>query len=166
MGKNPGLPRRTKVKFKRRKDKDEDVSSSTGAGERNWYNCNFSIEFENKTTVDFNDIEIEYVIFYTQDHYIRKNTDKEKKHGTLYKRETISLPKKSTEEFETEKILLYHRKPSYMGKPDLKGKLQGIILTLSMKSDTGEAISRRIKFPDNLNHIWTPSTKNVQIAPY
>ncbi|MEN7972383.1 MAG: hypothetical protein ABFR47_00965 [Verrucomicrobiota bacterium] len=156
------------VEFKRRKRKNVEVSYSTTSGGRTWYECNFNIELTNKSTTGFDKIELEYVVFYSQDHYIQNNADREERHGTLYKQEVINLPKKSTKEFETEKILLFQRKvgsTSY-GKPDLRGEVHGIILNISMKSETGETISRQIKYPDNLNHVWTSSTKNVQIAPY
>lgn len=158
------------VSFNRCKKKNTDNSSSSMGFIRKYYDHSFSIKIENRSPVDFNDIEFEYVIFYSQERHIKDWTDTKEEHGTLYARKAISLPKKSTREIETEKLLLINvssepRHSVISVSPDLKGRVNGIILNLSMKTETSETISRQIKFPENLNHVWTPRTKDVQIPP-
>ena len=159
--------RKLKVIFNRRKNKNTDKSSSGGWWDRKYYDCSFSIEFDNRSTVDFTDVDFSYVIFYTQEHHTKNRTDKNEEHGSLYAKKTISLPSKSTKEIETEKLILCHYKvaESSSGQPDIEGEMHGIILNLSMKSETGGTISRQIKYPDDLRHVWTPKTKNVLIQP-
>ena len=151
------------VSFNRCKKKNTDNSSSSWWFNRSYYDHSFSIKVENRSPVDFNDVELEYVIFYSQERHIKDWSDTKEEHGTLYVRKVISLPKKSTKEIETENLLLVNVSSS--GKPDLKGEILGIILNLSLKTETGETISRRIKFPENLDHVWTPKTTDVQIPP-
>ncbi|MEN7972382.1 MAG: hypothetical protein ABFR47_00960 [Verrucomicrobiota bacterium] len=155
------------VEFKRRKRKNADSSYAQGSMDRKYYDCSFIIEVENRSTVDFNNVLFEYVIFYSQDKHIKRNTEKEEEHGTLYVEKTIDLPRKSPQEIETEKLLLYtYRESGYSEVwPDINSEVHGVILKLSMKSETGETISREIKYPDNLDHVWTPKTKDVQRRP-
>lgn len=157
--------KKLKVEFNRNKTKKTDGSWSNSWQDRKYYDCSFTIEFENRSTVDFNNVEFEYVIYYSQDHPIHNWTDRKEEHGTLYVRKTIALPKKSTKEIETEKIILFYRKvgSSSYGSTDLEGEVHGIMLNLSIKTATGETISRQIKFPSNLDHAWTPKTTDVQI---
>ena len=134
---------------------------------RKYYDCSYRITLKNGSTTDFNDIKLEYVIYYTQENHIHSNSDKKEDHGTLYISKTTNLPKKSTKEIETESLLLYtYGESGYNDNwPDLQSEVQGIILNLSIKSETGETISRRLKFPEKLNHVWTPRTKDVQRRP-
>ena len=156
-----------KVKFTRWKTKNTERSRSSSWWEQKYSDCSFSIELENRSTTDFKEITLEYVIFYSQDHHIRDFSDKEERHGTLYSKNLISLPKKSKKMVETKKICLCREKigANSYGRPDLEREMHGIMLKLSIKSETGETISRKITFPDKLSKVWTPRTKEAQILP-
>ena len=156
--------RKLKVEFNRRKRKNTYYSQDAYSMSRKFYDCSYKITFKNGSTADFKKVTLEYVIFYRQDKHINNNLKTEEQQGTLYVKKTITLPKKSETEFETEKLLLYtHRESGYsIDWPDLQSEVHGIILKLSLESETGEPISRQIKSPEKLNHVWTPRTKNVQ----
>lgn len=156
-----------KVEFNRRKSKNTDYTSEYYSMSRKYYDCSYKITVKNNSTADFDDVTLEYVVFYTQDKHIHNNRDIEEQHGTLYAKKKISLPKKSTHEFETEQLLIYtYRESGYdYNWPDIQSEIDGIILNLSMKSGTGKTISRRIKYPDKLLLSWTTQTKNVQRRP-
>ena len=151
-----------KVEFTRNQSKNADTSLYGSWGEDKCYDCTFSIELENRSSVDFKQVELEYVIYYTQDHYI-DNSDNDKrrgKSGRLHAQKTITLLKKSSLKVETQKLQLTRRKAA--GQTNLDSKMDGIIVKLSLKTDTGETLSREIKFPTDLNRSWKASTKDAQ----
>ena len=156
--------RKLKVKFSRNKDKNKNRSREYDGMSTKYYDCSYKITIENGSTTDFNDVILEYVIYYTQDKHINNRRDTEELNGTLYAKKTISLPKKSSKDIVTDKVaLLEYREGGFSENwPDVKSDIDGIILNLSMKSETGETISRRIKFPDKLLFTWTTQTKDVQ----
>ena len=149
------------VEFVRNQNKNSDSSRYGSWGEDKCYDCTFSIELENRSSVDFKQVELEYVIYYTQDHYI-DNSDNDKrrgKYGWLHAQKTITLLKKSPLNIETQKLQLTRRKAA--GQANLEFKFDGIIVKLSLKTDTGETISREIKFPKDLGRSWKASTKDA-----
>lgn len=154
-----------KVDFNRRKTKNTDLTSEYYSMTRKYYDCNYRITIKNNSAIDFKNVTLEYVIFYTQDKHINSNRDTEEQHGTLYLEKKINLPKKSTQEIETDKLTLYtYRESDYINPwPPIDSDVEGIMVTLSMTSDTGETISKRLQSPDNLSVQWTTKTKDVQI---
>jgi len=158
-------PQLLKVEFTRNQSKNADTSRNDSWGEDKCYDCTFSIELENRSSVDFKQVKLEYVIFYTQDHYRNNDNDKkEEKSGRLHAQKTINILKKSTTNIETQKLHLTRRK--VYRQTNLGFKMDGIIVKLRLKTDTGEAIYREIKFPDNLDHFWKASTTDAQRSPH
>ena len=154
-----------KASFKRFKNKDENNSSSGSSWERKNYDCTFLIELQNRSMIDFKNVKCEYVIFYDQEHTKNNNTMKETRKGTFYTSKTIDLNSKSSKEIRTEKVNIHHYKvvaTSY-GRPDLEGEILGIRLKLTLKTKSGESISREFAFPDTLKRPWTSKTKNVEL---
>lgn len=158
------------VEFSRRKKKDAGSSGADkgggGGGHKKNYECSFAIELKNKSENDFNNVKLEYVVFYTQEHHINGLSDKKAKRGKLYGKQFIDLPNKSSKEIETGTIMLQRYKiaATLAGTPDLNGEIDGIILKLSFQSDTDETIYRAIRYPDGLkNAAWSTTSVDVQI---
>lgn len=156
--------RNLKTDFSRQKKKNTEYSLEQYSMSKKYYDCSYKITIKNGSATDFKDVTLEYVIFYSQDKHINNNLKKEEQQGTLYVKKTITLPKKSETEIETDKLLLYTYRESGYGVnwPDIQSEVHGIILKLSIESKTGETIFRKMKSPEKLNHVWTPRTKNVQ----
>ncbi len=153
------------VDIKRIKKSDGTRGQGGYSMEYKYYNHYFTIGLENKSTVDLDNVTIEYVIFYQQEKHINGNRDKVNQEGTLYKKSTFSLPSKSDKEIETDQICLKrYRESGFVNSvwPDLDGEMDGIILKLSMTTKDGETITRQITYPDNLKKAWTTKTMNVQ----
>jgi len=146
--------------------KNTDASIEQGAMARKYYNHGFNIKIKNSTTLDFNDVTLEYVIYYSQERHIKRNTEKEEKQGTLHVEQAINLPKKTTREIKTETVSLYtYRESGYDEHwPDLDGDVDGIMLRLSMKTASGETVTREVKYPEGLKRVWSPKTRNAQIS--
>jgi hypothetical protein len=99
--------RRLIVEFSRNKEKNTEYTEEIGNMSRKYYDCGFTVELENRSKVDFRDVTLEYVIYYTQDEHINSRTDKTEQQGRLYAKQTIDLPTKATREVETEQLLLH-----------------------------------------------------------
>ncbi len=153
------------VTLKRIKKKNTEDSAESYAQAWKVYDNSFKIILKNGSQVSFNDVTLEYVLYYSQEKHIKRNTAKEENHGTLYEKETISLPKKTTREIDTKVLhLKSYRESGYDDVwPDLDGEMHGIMLTLSIQTESGETISRTVKYPEDLKHVWAPKTKDVQI---
>lgn len=159
--------RRVIVDFTRRKEKNTEHTEEVGNMSNKYFDCGFTIELENRSKVDFRDITLEYVIYYTQDKHTNNRMDKTEQEGRLYAKQTIDLPEKETREITTQQVLLHtYRESGYsVTWPDIYSEMHGIILQLSIRSDTGETVTRRIKYPDNLKYSWNPSSEDVQARP-
>lgn len=156
-----------KIECHRIKKKNTDLSSEYYYMSRKYYDFNYSVELENNSYTDFNNVTFEYVIFYSQDKHINNNHDIKEQPGTLYKTQVMDIPSRSTKELETDKVILYtYRESGYSEDwPDIRSEVDGIMIKLRLKSETGETISKTFTFPDNLNRVWTPKTKDVQNHP-
>lgn len=160
--------RKLTLDFKRIKKSNSDKKRNTGSYVSNmeykYYDHSFEIEIENKSKVDLADIEIEYVFFYEQEHHINGNRDKVLKKGTLYEKQTISLPKKSSKRISTGVVCLKrYRESGYSTVwPDLDGEMHGILIKMTMKTEDGETLVRQAVYPDRFDQKWTTETKDAQ----
>lgn len=153
------------VEFRKKREKVADKSTSGSSGTSSWsiksvyYGHHIEILIQNKSNRSFTDINLEYTLFYTQKHP-RENQTKKEMAGTLYEKKTISLPSKSKKEIDTKQLVLH----SYSSDIDesVEGELEGIIIHLTLQSETGETITREIVYPEKLKHLWTTETNNVQ----
>ena len=96
-----------KADIKRIKKRDADSSYGTSASTQVYTDHHFKIEFDNGTTTTLEDLDLEYVVFYEQEHHTSRGERVELKDGTLYKKEKLNLPARTTTAYETEKIKLY-----------------------------------------------------------
>lgn len=156
--------RKLLVDFKRHKKKNTEYSEELSSMSSIYFDCGFEITLENRSTIDFNDVTLEYVIYYSQDKHINNKTEIEEQEGRLYEKQQMNFSKKSTKEIKTEQVILYtYRESGYSTVwPDIRSEMHGILLKLSVKTETGETITRLIKYPEKLKKSWSPSTKNVQ----
>lgn len=121
----------------------------------------FNIRFENGTKNNLENVQLEYVVFYEQDHHIGRNYyEKETKNGTLYKKETLSFPARENVEFVTDEILLMEWKTSTIAQ--IKADIEGIRLRLTLKSENGTETMREFSYPSKLKYLWTTDTENAQ----
>ena len=149
-----------KVSVQRQKNKDEESSSiSDDSTDNLYYDCSFILTFDNRSTTDFNDVKFEYVILYSQDRHTDGLSQKKSKNGSTYGRETISLPAKTTRDFETEKVVIYNYNTGKSGEKDLEGGVDGILVKLTWKSPSGDSVLREFRFPEHVKGIWR--TKNI-----
>jgi len=125
----------------------------------------FIIKFENKSTVDLEGLTLEYVLFYQQErHTDAMGWDKVHRNGTLYRRDSISIPHKSEKKWQTDPIrLVEYRADSSVNTAtvDLDSEMDGIIFRISMRTRSGEILTRELAYPDDLDKKWTTRTTNV-----
>lgn len=121
----------------------------------------FNIRFENGTKNNLENMELEYVIFYEQEQHVGRNSYKsEAKSGTLYKKETITVPARKNVEFTSEKVTLYEWK-AYSLAP-IAADIEGIRLRLTLTSAGGAKMTREFAYPSKLKYPWTSKTENAQ----
>lgn len=152
------------IDVKRIKKKSGENASEYGGMATKSYNHHFNIVLKNKSTTNFENIEVEYVIFYTQEVHFNNRTEMKAEDGTLYEKVSAHVPARSTKELETKTIKLqtYRESGFDLTWPDLDGDMHGIIIKLSTKNETGKTITRQIVYPDNLKKRWTNKTVNKQ----
>jgi len=134
-------------------------------GEEKGFYHYFIIKLANKSTVDLEGLTLEYVIFYQQEkHTGSEGWEKVHRNGTLYRRDSISIPHKSEKKWQTDPIrLVEYRADSAVrtAKVDLDSELDGMILRISMRTREGEILTREITYPDDLDNKWTTRTTNA-----
>ncbi|MDH3982198.1 MAG: hypothetical protein OES84_04775 [Kiritimatiellaceae bacterium] len=154
------LDKRLKADISRVNKRDADNCYGTLASTEVYTDHHFKIEFENRTTSDLEDLDLEYVVYYEQEHHIRNGRDVENKLGTLCKTEKISLPARQTTEFETGKVKLYTWVTASLKPVD--AKMKGIRIRLTLTLSTGEKISREFVYPSSLDDGWVTKSVNAQ----
>jgi hypothetical protein len=149
------------VDVSRLKRKNKKRSHESDGMSRKSYDHNFIIKIKNTSTTDFDDVEIGYVIHFSQEIHINAKTEKKEKRGTLFEKETVTLPGKSEKNIKTKTVEIetYKESDYNLVWPDLSGKVNGIIIKLSMKTKSGETISKQIRYPENMKYAWTAQTK-------
>ncbi len=151
---------RLKADIKRISKRDADESYGTSASTEVITDHSFKIQFENGTTTTLEDLDLEYVVFYEQEHHLRGGQRVEEKQGTLYKEEKITLPKRQNTDFETDKIRL--RTWNTYSLAPIDAKILGIRVRLTMTSPAGEKEARDFCYPSSLKQTWVKKTTNVQ----
>lgn len=135
------------------------------SGEEKGFYHSYIIKFENKSTVDLEALTLEYVIFYQQEKYTdAEGWKKVHRDGTLYRRDSISIPHESIVKWGTDSVrLVEYRTDSAVltGKVDLYSKMDGIMLKISMRTRNGKTLTREMSYPDDLEKKWTTRTTKV-----
>jgi hypothetical protein len=134
-------------------DKDGRLTSGTGASTDTYTDHQFNIRFENGTKNNLEDLTLEYVIFYEQEHYTDRASQKtEMKDGAFYKKEKISLPAREDVEFSTDTIKLREWKTYYQAA--ISSDIHGIRIRLTMTLDSGQTTVREFCYPSGLKQTW------------
>ena len=144
-------------------------NSSTSYSQVRYYNHLVKINLNNKSDQAFNNVTLEYVLFYTQEESKRVKEGKYSKYkkfehvGSLYHKEKISIPLKSKSSFETKGIILLQKNfDSSSMIPPIEGEFEGAIIRMTLPSDSGNPIIREIRYPEKLKQNWTTETNDAQ----
>lgn len=133
------------------------TTASTQVKTRHW----FKVVFENNTKTSFNDLEIEYVMYYEQEHHIRSGQDVEMKRGSLYHKDKVSLPAGKTTEFEMKPVTLYTWK-TYSLKP-VDSEMVGARVRLTYTPESGKPEVKEFSYPEGLREMWKTDTTDAQV---
>ena len=150
------------IRSMRKKIADKSSVTDTRSTTSIYYGHTAEIRLENKSEHAFNNVRLEYVIFYGQDineHYARP--------GTLYHEQTINLRPKSKTQIKTEQVVLYTSasESEFGSTPTKSGRIKGIIVRLSYQDSEEGTVLREIAHPEGRALEWTTETRNAQL-PY
>jgi len=151
--------RRLKADIKRISDKDEGNTYGTSASTSVMTDHYFKIVFENGTKTSLEDVNLEYVIYYEQDHH-QGRSNAERKQGTLYANEKLTLPARETTEYETQKVKLWTWNTYSLAPID--AKIHGIRVRLTLTSAKGMKEMREYVYPSSLDLAWTTESNDAR----
>ena len=153
-----------KTDFQKKEEKDKELSVDNGFDETIYRHHWFDVTFENRSSKDFKGVEIEYVLFYSQEDLGSERTSKIEKEGVYYGKTQIDLPKKSATILHTDRLFLFDYSNINNGWefPDMKGHLNGIILKIHTTLSSGKRITRTVSYPKKMKREWTTEEKDVQ----
>ncbi|MDF7825330.1 hypothetical protein P4B35_14995 [Pontiellaceae bacterium B12227] len=148
-------------------------NSFTSFSEVRYYNHLVEINLNNKSDQAFENVQLEYVLFYMQEATSQKrNKDGRKtniynknqeKHGTLYHKEEIKIPSKTKFPIETKGIILLQKNfGSSSTIPPIDGEFEGAIIRMTLPTDSGNPLVRELRYPEKLKRNWTTETNNTQ----
>ena len=129
-------------------------------------NANYEIVLENMSNENFNNIKIEYCIYYEQE----ENADADASKGVLCGSiSDLSIPKKSKETINTDQIIIFKSSLnldnyySMASKSTLNGEILGIWIRVHTKLPSGENAIREYSRPDKIlkNKKWRKSSIDV-----
>ena len=150
-----------------------DGSSDTSFTEVRYYSYNISANINNKSDQTFENIQLEYVLFYMQETTSQKINKEGRKtniynknleqQGTLYHKETITIPSESELSIDTKNIILLQKNfGSSSMIPPIDGEFVGAIIRMTLPTGSGDPLVREIRYPEKLKHNWTTETIDVQ----
>ena len=153
------------VSFKKKKEKLPEKTIDHEFDVTFFWDAWIDVVIQNKSASSFDDVTVEYTLYYTEEipkgGYENRN-ESEKKLGTIYAKQTLNLRKNSKAPFSTEKVEL----SVYSGReglwPSMKGEMEGMILKMSFKLNSGETIVRTIRYPKNLEREWTTENQTIE----
>jgi hypothetical protein len=141
-------------------DKDGRLTYGTSASTDTYTDHKFNIRFENGTKNNLEDLTLEYVIFYEQEHYTdRACQNTELKDGAFYKKEKISLPVRENIEFSTDAIKLREWKTASFAA--ISSDIHGIRIRLTMTLGSGQTTVREFCYPSGLKQTWVSQSVNA-----
>lgn len=158
-----------KIKAKRKEVKDKENSYSGYNTSAKVENTAYAITLDNKSTSSLKGLELNYCIYYEQEQSKRggKTADEEGvRCGTLV---VDTLRPKSSTELMTDPVSVYTRELdadwiyTSGAKNKITGKVRGIWVRVSMKTEGGDVITRDFCMPDSLSNSqrWTTSSVHV-----
>lgn len=154
--------KRLKVLINRVSEKDTDNTYATSASTSVVTDEGFNLRFENGTKNQLENVDLEYVIYYEQDHHVGANSSKTKlKQGTLYGIDKISIRLGQDVKHVTKTVKLRTWK-TYSLAP-ISSDIHGIRVRLTLTSSSGEKTTRETSYPSSLKQAWVSESSNAQI---
>ena len=140
-----------KISAGRKKSKDKKGTRTTNKYIQRSENTHYEILFENRSSMDFKDLEVEYCIYYEQE-----DERQALRQGVRYgKISNLSISAKSKETVITEKVRTYKKELNtsyYYSDSDItqKGEVIGIWVRIHTKLSSGETLIREYSLPDKI----------------
>lgn len=162
--------RRLRISAKRKESENDEMSRDGGNSNREVTNAGYEITIENTSDVEFENVAIEYCIFYeqeTQGTAGRNNKDQGVLCGTL---DIETIPAKSKQTVLTDTVLIYHFELDSnwyytSGAANAqRGDVHGIWLRASLESLAQIKAERKYSLPDSLPNSKQWSTKTVRVG--
>ena len=140
--------------------RNADKSFGTYASTEVVYDHCYNLSFENGTKCNLENMDLEYVIYYEQDHHLNGGYNKAvTKNGTMYVKDTISVPARDVVEISTEKVPLVEWKTATIAQ--IKSDIEGIRIRLTLRADGGAETTREFSYPSKLKYAWTDQTESA-----
>lgn len=153
-----------KISAGRKKSKDKKGTSTTIKYIQRSENTHYEILLENRSSMDFKDLKVEYCIYYEQEDS-KQSLDQGVRYGKI---SNLSMTAKSKKPIATEKIKTYKKELNtsyYYSNRDLtqKGEVLGIWIRVHSKLPSGESLIREYSMPDKIleSKRWAESSTNV-----
>ena len=150
-----------KVSISRVCTKDKDNTYGDSASTSLVTDEGFNLRFENRLKNKLENIDLEYVIYYEQEHHVGAGNRKtELKQGTLYVKDKISILPRQDIKFTTKTVKLRSWK-TYSIAP-ISSDVHGIRVRLTLTMPTGEKTTREFSYPSKLKQKWVSESSDVQ----
>lgn len=160
--------RRFKISAKRVKRDNDEKSRKGYVQNRDVENMGYELQIENRSDVTFENISLEYCIFYEQE--INTSGGEDAKQGVYHdKMDLKKILPKARQSLETKSVLIYKEELSadyhWVDGTDnvQRGEVHGIWVKASLTLPGGDTIVRDFCLPDSLanSRKWTTKTVNV-----
>lgn len=153
------------VSFKEKKKDLPEKTVDHGFDRTVFWEAWLEFVIQNKSPYPFEQVVAEFTLFYSKE--IPKGKyetrgQKEKKTGTVYEERTIDIRKKSKVSLSTEKLELSRYSGGSGLWPPMRGKIQGLILKMTLPLKSGGSVVRVIRYPKGLKKEWTTENKTVE----
>lgn len=138
-------------------EKKLDEGYSSYMQEKKVEDCGYEITLENKSKTLFKNVSLQYCIYYEQDEIEKHKqiTEEGVLFGTLAVGDMLA---KNKRELKTETVIIYKRSldADYIYTSNIKnvqkGKIHGVWLKATMKTETGQTFTREYMLPDSLSN--------------
>jgi hypothetical protein len=160
--------RRLKISAKRISEDNEEKTRKYGVVTRDVENMGYKIFLENKSNAAFENVKMQYCIFYEQEE--GASGGNETMEGVYCGRTDLgSVPSGSKQELKTDMVLIYKAELDsgyyYTSGTDSSqdGEVRGIWVRFIMELPNGDKMMREFCLPDSIpnSHKWTTSSVNV-----
>lgn len=150
-----------KVVISRVSEKDKDNTYGTSASTSLVTDEGFNLRFENRLKNKLENIDLEYVIYYEQEHHVGAGGAKAKlKQGTLYVKDKITILPRQDIKVTTKTVKLRTWK-TYSLAP-ISSDVHGIRVRLTLTSSSGRKETREFSYPSKLKQAWVSESSNAQ----
>jgi len=121
----------------------------------------FNLRIDNRLKNKLENIDLEYVIYYEQEHHLGEMfTKTELKQGALYVIDKISIVPHQDIKFATKTVKLRTWKSSSL--PPISSDVHGIRVRLTLRLSSGEKTTREFSYPSKFKLAWVGKSSDVQ----